>query len=345
MKISRVILFVTVIVLIFTGVANIYAAESSVVKLKLADTFPIGHLGQQMGEKFVKRVDELTQGNLIIEYYPAGQMGKLQDMLSLCEHDTVDIAYVPPSFYSGQIPLHTVMILPFWTTAVEGTKIYREMVKECPELTDELLKYNVRPLNVTAISQYDVGTTNRPVRSPEDLKGLRLKSSGGIFVNIAKRYGINPISVASAETYEATRRGIVDGTIFSYASVHGYRLNEILKYHTLGLRMGGFPSLYVINAKTWDELPADYRDAMTRAGKEVADWLAEKWDAQQEALAKKYESEGMQIYRIPKADLDKWLSPLDGIEKEWIEMQKDRNLPSQKIFEVYKRISGEVVNK
>ncbi len=72
------------------------------------------------------------------------------------------------------------MILPFWTTAVEGTKIYNRLMEASLELRQEFEKYGVRRLRVNTTSQYDVGTSKKPVRSPEDLKGLQGKTSGGL---------------------------------------------------------------------------------------------------------------------------------------------------------------------
>jgi TRAP-type C4-dicarboxylate transport system substrate-binding protein len=331
----------TVTVLSFFAMPS-SAADEPTFKLKMADSFPVGHLGYQTAKRLIQQVEKETGGKLKIDYYPAQQMGKLQDMLKLCQHGNVDIAYVPPSFYSGQVPLNTVMILPHWTTSEEGTQIYSRMIEESPELTNEFLKYGVRPLQVATTSQYDVGTVEKPVRAPEDLNGLRLKSSGGIFLTIAKQYGIQPVTIASPETYEATRRGIVDGAIFSYSSVKGYRLDEVLNYHTFGLRMGGFPSVYVINEKVWQKLPEDYQKALKKASFESAEWLSREWDLQQEGLAKKFEQQGMEIYRIPENEKEKWFAPLSGIGQEWVKTMEERGLPAKTVFEAFSRVSQEV---
>jgi TRAP-type C4-dicarboxylate transport system substrate-binding protein len=322
--------------------APVGAESTGVFELKMADSFPIGHLGNQAAEKMIQRAEELSGKKLKIEYYPAQQMGKLQDMLNLCRLGTVDITYIPPSFFSGQVPLNTVMILPFWTTSTEGTAIYQQLLEQAPELTEEFLKYNVRPIGVIATSQYDVGTVDQPIGSPEDLKGLRLKSSGGIFLSIAKQYGIQPVSISSPETYEAIRRGVVDGAIFAYSSVRGYRLDEVINHHTYGLRMGGFPSVYVINEDVWKGLPEDIRSAIQKAANESAIWLSENWDKQQKALADQFESAGMEIYRIPEGEKEKWFAPLAGIEKEWIENMEKRGLPGRKVFDAFYQISKAV---
>ena len=201
--------------------------------------------------------------------------------------------------------------------------IYQALLKESQELQGELAKYNVRPLSAFATSQYDVGTVEKPVEKPEDLKGLRLKSSGGIFEKIAQRYGIIPVTIASPEVYEATQRGVVDGNIFSLASIEGYRVNELEKYHTLGMRLGGFPSVYVINKKKFDSLPPQLQQVLVKVAVGAAAKFSETWDKLSEAKAGQFEQAGMTIRRIGPGERASWDAPLAGIEQEWIgEMEK-----------------------
>ncbi len=320
------------------------AQSQEVVKLKMADSFPIGHIAYQYALYFIKKVEEISNNKIKIEYYPSEQMGKLKDLLNLCGQGIVDIAYVPPSFYAGQIPLNTVLILPFWTTAVEGTKIYQRLMETTPELSQELLmKYKVRPLIINSTSQYDIGTVKKPVRSPDDLKGLKLKTSGGLFDRIAKQYGIITVTLASPEVYEATQRGIVDGNIFSYPSVKGYRVNELEKYHTLGARMGGYPSSYQVNDKKWQGLSKDVQKVLLLAAEDMSKAFAEAWDKEQIRLAEQFEKEGMTIYRIKAEERAKWEAPLKGIEAVWIEDMEKKNLPGKKVFESFQKICQEVV--
>jgi TRAP-type C4-dicarboxylate transport system substrate-binding protein len=254
-----------------------------------------------------------------------------------------DISFVPPSFYAGTLPWNTVTQLPYWTTALEGARVYRRVMAACPELSQELMRYGVRPLVVTSISQYDVGTVKKPVRSPEDLKNLKLKTSGGLFDKIAKQYGIIPVVVPSPEIYEATQRGIIDGNILSFPSVKGYRVNELEKYHTFGLRMGGYPALWTINEKKWQKIPEDLRKALLKVSEEFSDYSANSWDEEQVNLVQQFEKEGMVIYRPAREDRAKWEAPLKGIEEIWIQDMEKKGLSARKVFAEFSRSCGEVV--
>jgi TRAP-type C4-dicarboxylate transport system substrate-binding protein len=335
-------LFLVFILLAFLKVPQAACGEDP-IKLKMADSFPIGHISHEAALYFIKRVGELSDNKVKIEYYPSEQLGKLKDYLNLCGEGILDIAYVPPSFYAGQVPLNTALILPFWTHAVEGTTIYNRLVEACPEINQEFLKYRVRPLIINSTSQYDVGTVKKPVRSPEDLKNLKLKTSGGLFDKIARQYGIITVTLAAPEVYEATQRGIVDGNIFSYPSVKGYRVNELQKYHTYGLRMGGYPSSYQINEKKWQKLPKGVQTVLQDAAKDAARYSAENWDKETIRLLEDFEKGGMVIHRVQAQDRPKWETPLKGIEEIWIQEMEKKNLPGRKVFEILKNICQEVV--
>ncbi len=329
------------IFLAFLGVPQGVQGQG-VIKLKMGDSFPIGHISHHYALYFIQKAEEFSNNRLKIEFYPSEQLGKLKDYLNLCGQGILDIAYVPPSFYAGQVPLNTALILPYWTTAMEGTAIYKRLIETTPELSQEFMKYKVRPLIVNSTSQYDIGTVKKPVRSPEDLKGLKLKTSGGLFDRIAKQYGIITVALASPEVYEATQRGIVDGNIFSYPSVKGYRVNELEKFHTLGARMGGYPSTYQMNDKKWQTLPQEIKKALLAAAEDMSKAFSEAWDKEQLKLAEQFEKDGMTIYRIKPEERAKWEAPLKGIEAVWIEDMEKKNLPGRKVFENFKKICAEV---
>ena len=339
-------LLLTVLLTLVLALPGVSAAQDAkAYKLKMADSFPVGHPGHKQGLAFVDLVKKMSKGRIEIEYYPAEQLGKMKDLLKLCQGGLTDITYVAPSFYAGQLPLNTVMVLPFYTTADEGARIYQSLLADSKELRAEFARYNVMPLAGFATSQYDAGTVKRPLDKPGDLKGLRLKSSGGIFEKIAARYGIVPVTIASPEVYEATQRGVVDGNIFSLASIQGYRVNELEKHHTLGMRLGGFPSLYVINDKSFRKLPPDLQQVLLGAAGKLAVAFAKNWDALTESKAKDFEKAGMTIRRIKPEERAVWDAPLAGIEKEWIGDMEKRGLPGKKVFEQFQSAVGKLSSK
>lgn len=316
-------------------------AKQEVITLKMSDYFPVTHLfSTECAKFFIDKVHEYTNGKVKIEYYPAEQLGKLVDQLKLTSQGVIDIGIAPASFIAGQLPLNTVIILPEWTTATQGSAIYNKLVKGV--LMPEFEKYGVRPVFAYTTPQYDVGTVKKPVTKPEDLKGMKLKTSGGLYDKIAQRYGVTPVVVPSPEIYESTQRGIVEGNFLSYVSVKGYRVDELEKYHTLGGSFGGFPELYVINEKKWQSLPKDVQEAILKAGEEASKHAGEVIDRDQERLAKEFEQKGMKIHRITPEEKKVWMEPLKGIEQEWIKDMEAKGLPGKAVYEEFHKLCQEI---
>ncbi len=121
-------------------------------------------------------------------------------------------------------------------------------------------------------------------------------------------------------------------------------MNELEKYHTLGLRLGGYPSGFQINEKKWKSLPQDVQKVVWQAAKDEDKDFAETWDKEQLMLAEQFEKEGMVIYRVSsKAERAKWGVPLKGIEEIWIKDMEKKGLPAaKKVFENFKTFCEQV---
>ena len=335
----------SLIVGIFFVIATLGSAHASdkVYTLKIADSFPVKHPVNKIITFFMEEAKKQSNGKLEFNYYPAQQLGKQTDLLKLCQKGLVDVVYVGPSFFPGQFGLNTVTVLPFYSSAAEGTKIYNELYKNSAEIRKEWESNGVTPLLMMTASQYNVGTNDKKVTQPSDMKGLRLKTAGEIFDSIVKRYGAEPISMSFTDTYEAIQRKIVDGAIQALASAKGYRLYEVEKYHTYGLRFGGYPAAYAMNMKAFNKLPEDIQNVLFKAGDETEEFGAKLWDNMDASLIKVFQEKGMEIYQVPPDKKTEWFAPLSGIEEEWIaSLEKRGQVAARPVFEQFKKICEEI---
>ncbi|SHJ79748.1 TRAP transporter substrate-binding protein [Desulfofundulus thermosubterraneus] len=347
MKKLAYLLCVTVLSLALAGCGGQKTAkgtgeQQSTYTLKMSDYYPVTHIASRdLAKFFIDQVEKQTSGRVKIEYYPAEQLGKLKDQLNLASQGVVDIAIAPASFLAGQLPLNTVMILPEWTKASEGSAIYDKLARGV--LMEEFQKYGVRPIFMYTFPQYNVGTVKKPINSPEDLKGLKLKTSGGLFDKIAARYGVTPVVVPSPEIYESTQRGVVEGNILNIISAKSYKVDELEKYHTFGLALGGYPVAYVINENSWKKMPEDIQKAILQAGEEASKHAGQVFDQEEQKYIKDFEQKGIKIHYITAEEKAKWLAPLKGIEQEWIDEMEKKGLPGKKVYEEFHKLCQEIV--
>ena len=144
-------------------------------KLKLADSFPVGHyLPKYFTTPMMERLkaDPAAKG-IEFEYYPAEQLGKAKDMLSLTQSGLVDIAYVGPGFVSDKMPLSVVSELPLpYTGSCQATLAYWNLARPGGLLDKkEFAPNGVRLLFTIVLPPYQV-ITRKPFASLKDLEGM-----------------------------------------------------------------------------------------------------------------------------------------------------------------------------
>lgn len=313
------------------------------IKLKFASPYPVGHPSYNMAKEYIDEIHKLAGDKLKISFFPAEQLGKAKDMLNVCGKGIADICQVHITYFAGQLPYSNVVVVPYWSTATEGSTIYQSMIENSPEIQEEFGKYGVRALEGHTTPSYDVATVSKPVTSLEDLKGLKLKTAGGLFDSIAKRYGIVPVSIPASETYEAVQRGIVDGVVFNYPSIRAYHLNDVVKYITNGMRTGGYPGTTIINNKAWKKLPADVQEAVMTATRSMVAKEGKRWDELHQVVLQEFRDQGIQIHDLTPEQKKEWFKALDGLGEEYIAEIEQRGFKKiRKVYEDYKKTAAKV---
>lgn len=327
--------------LLISGI-GVSRAEDAIT-LKFASPYPVGHPSYIMAKEYIEDIQKLTNNKVKISYFPAEQLGKSKDMLTVCGKGLADFCQIHITYFAGQLPYSNIIVLPYWTTSTEGTEIFQYMLDNSPELQEEFHKYGVKGLSGTTTPTYDVATVKKPVHSLEDLKGLKLKTAGGIYDNIAKRYGIVPVSIPATETYEAVQRGVVDGVVFNYPSIRSYHLDDLIKYITNGMRCGGYPGAIIINEKSWAKLPKDVQEAVAKATRTAVAREGKRWDDMHLEVMKQFKDKGIQVYDLTPEQRVAWRKSLDGVGEEYVaDMEKRGFSKIKKVFEDYKKVAARV---
>jgi TRAP-type C4-dicarboxylate transport system substrate-binding protein len=325
------------------GLAAAGVSQAGPILMKFASPYPVGHPSYLMAKDYIDEIHKLSGNKVKIAYFPAQQLGKAKDMLNVCGKGVADFCQIHITYFAGQLPYSNVVVLPYWTTAAEGSAIYQKLMETSPEIEQELRKYGVKAMLGTTTPTYDVATVKKPVQKLEDLKGLKLKTAGGIFDIIAKRYGIVPVSIPAAETYEAVQRGVVDGVVFNYPSIRSYHLNDQVKYITNGMRAGGYPGTIIINEKSWAKLPADVKDVITKVNRGIAAREGAKWDALHQEVMAQFKKQGIQIYDLSPQQRMVWAKALDGVGDEYVaEMEKRGFKQIRKVYADYRKIADQI---
>lgn len=323
----------------FAGIVAMAPAVVSAETLRVADSFPVGHyVAENLTKVWMDRVTELTDGEIDFEYYPAQQMGKSKDLMSLAQTGVVDIGYAPVSYLADKLPLSAVGELPeAFTKSCEGTKAFWSIAKPGEILdTAELAPLGVRMLMVMVLPPYQVMLAKKEITGLDSFSGLKLRTSGGTKEIAVELLNATPISISAPETRDALARGTIDGVLFPHSSAIPYGLPPELDYATQDLNFGSFVISYVISEDRWQQFSPEVQNAMTTAAEEVISSgcaIAEELDMVDK---QKMADDGVKFVSLPDADVAILDEKLASIGQRWSSELDDRGLAGTEILNAFR---------
>jgi len=199
-----------------------------------------------------------------IDVYPNEQLGTERQLLELLQSGSVGMTKVSAAVLENFAPAFQVLSLPY---------IFRDEAHQfrvLDGLVGEDLLLGLRPYRLHGLAFYDAGsrsfyTKDQPVRNPEDLAGLKLRTQeSATAIQMVRAYGGSPTPIAWGELYSALQQGIVDGAENNPPSFYLSRHYEIARYYALNEHTG-VPDVLLISSRVWDGLTDQEREWLTEA--------------------------------------------------------------------------------
>ena len=305
---KKVMVLMFVLVFLFS-VSSVACAD--VIKLKLANFFPTMHMNSVMLGKFCEELNKKLAGKVEITQYTGGTLLTAPKMAAGVETGIADIGFSHCSYTRGRFPVMEIMELPLgfpspWIAGHVSNDFYNKFK---PKEWDSYhpIVFCTSPVNV-------VQTLSKPVKTLEDLKGMKIRGTGRIG-DIAKALGAVPMPVEMADLYEALRRGVVEGNYGPMEQLKGWKIGEIEKYVTPSWKVGSVFSFYlVMNKNKWNSLPADIQKIITDYSNDFVDrWLVE-WNAIDIEGREFFQKQGGQVLPpLSDAESARWVKAAEPI--------------------------------
>jgi len=249
-----------------------------------------------------ERVENRTDGDLQIEVFPSSQLGVEEDVLEQLRSG-VPIAWNTDAARLGSyVPGLAVVNAPYFVDSIEDVEKLRQtptMQKWEEELAEE---YGIKILSFSWVQGFRHFMTNEPVRSPEDLDGLRIRTPPApIWHQSVEALGAVPTAMNFGDIYTGIQQGSVDGAELVYSNIPAGNLFEVLDYvnETRHFLLVNFQ---VVSNQWFESLPEAYQEVLVeesnRAGLETSRKLAE----QTEEIKQTVQEEGMTI--VEDVDLE-----------------------------------------
>jgi len=222
---------------------------------------------------WARRVDERSRGALRIEVFHSAQLGREEDIIEQLRQGAPLGQNTDAARLGNFVPGIAVLNAPYFVDSVDEVARLRESAT-VRQWTDELAqRHGLRVLSFGWVQGHRHFFTNRPVRRPDDLRGLRIRTPPApVWQESIRALGATPVAMAFGEMFPALQQRAIDGVELVHNNIPAGRFWEVLRYanETRHITLVNFQ---VVSARFFDSLPRELQQVLVeeadRAGLET----------------------------------------------------------------------------
>lgn len=263
--------------------------------LKLAHGLDTNHPVHKGMVYMADRLKEISQGKMEIQIYPSGQLGPERTCVELLQIGSLAITKVSAAVMEGFAPNYRVLGLPYiFRDEDHAHKVLDGEIGK--ELLIEGEKYWLRGLCFYDAGSRSFYTIDKPVLTPEDLKGLKIRvMKSNTAVNMVRSLGGSPTPISWGELYTALQGGVVDGAENNPPSFYTSHHYEVCKHYSINEHTS-VPDVLLISTHVWNKLSEQERQWLQQAADESVPVQRQYWLESVEEAMKEVKKAGVNIY-------------------------------------------------
>jgi TRAP-type mannitol/chloroaromatic compound transport system substrate-binding protein len=317
----------------------VVTAQSPTLQWRLASSFPKSlDILYGTAEFFARRVSEMTGGRFQIRVHAGGEIVPPLQVLDAVQNGTIECGHTASYYYFGKNPAFAFdTTIPFgmntrqhnaWMYAGGGLELMRELFKE----------YGCVNFPAGNTGAQMGGWFRKEIKSPADLKGLKMRIAGLAGQMLAK-LGTVPQQIAGGEIYQALERGSIDAVEWTVPyDDEKLGLSKVAKYYYYpGFWEGTAQLSVLINLKKWEELPAEYKAIVEAAAAESGVTMTARYDAKNPEALRRLVAAGTQLRAFPRP-------VMEAARKSALELYEELSAKSphfKKIYEAWNKFRAE----
>ena len=327
------VLAVIFLVMFFCTGPTVVKAEPEKVTIGFVSIFPMTHyVHVDEIPRYFKMVEKATKGKYTIDikWFPVGTLLGGADIYDGIVKGIADSGISSFGYAPGRFPvilaLNQAGVAPPENAHAAALTIWEHYKKWDPE---ELKDAKVLFLHGTGPGWLH---TNKPIRKVEEMKGLRIRCTGGGVLGV-KAVGADPISMPMGDVYVAAKKGMIDALISPLETLEGWKHHELFEYSTF------VPHFYseffhiTMNWDKWNSLPKDLQDAFDAVAKDAVEMGGAVWEYNQKHgmdFAKEGPG-GHEFIHLSKGEVAKLKKAVAPVRDQYIDKLNKQGLPGKKI--------------
>ena len=334
--IKRISMFFWAVVIGITLTAtSVLSAGAKPTKLTFSIFFPPTHGQTKAAMAWAKEIEQRTDNKVQISVFAGGTLTKAPQCYSGTVKGISDLGFSLFAYTRGRFPVMAAVDLPMgYPNGKVASRVAQEFAKtfKPKELSDVKVLY---------LHAHGPGLlhTKKPVKKLEDIKGMKIRATG-LSAKIVKALGGVPVAMPQGGTYEALKKGVVEGTFGPMEVLKGWKQAEVIKYTTEDYSVGYTTTFFVVmNLDKWNALPADIKKIFDEVSDKYTDVHGKVWDSTDQEGRKYTLSLGNEIISLSDEESARWRKAAEPVIKNYIANTPDGDKHVKKIRELIKKYS------
>ncbi|MCG7599181.1 TRAP transporter substrate-binding protein [Halomonas sp. McH1-25] len=281
-------------------------------ELRIQTSFNSGDYAYQyLQENWVPKVEEMTGGDVTINLMPIGSVVPYKETLEAVGMGLLDGDLTAPAYFAGRDPAFALM-----GDLIAGYDKPSQFLDFCQNgggeevLQKAIDKVVPNRVHVVGCGPYkrEALVAAKPIRSVEDLQGLKFRSPEGLAAAVFERAGATPVNIPFSEVYTSLQQGVVDAADASaYVNNDASGLHDIAKYPIYPGIHSMSSQQFTLNENTWESLSEEDQKALSQWFYDAFNDLAGAVHQQDEKLVARDKAKGdITVIDWPQEERDKF---------------------------------------
>lgn len=269
-------------------------------------------------EKFKTDIEQKSDGKFEVQIFANSQMGPDREMIEGVQSGMLQMAVSPSSFYSSWDPSFDVVELPF----IYPSKQAALATVHSPagdKMLSKLNNMNLQGLGWMENGVRHVTNNSRPVETPEDLKGLKIRTMKvPAHVKTFNSLNASATPMNFGEVYSGLQQGVIDGQENPIAHIYAQRFYEVQDYVSL---TGHVVTFYipVMNLEFWHSLSADDQQLIKQSMRDAEVYQQELVAEEEGQQIKEFKKMGTKVNELSPEQLQLFIDATEPVRAEYKE--------------------------
>ncbi|MFQ5826215.1 MAG: TRAP transporter substrate-binding protein [Dehalococcoidia bacterium] len=284
-------------------------------------------------QPWIEMVEQQSGGRIKITEQGAGALGGAAEHYDLAVKGIADISFAAVGFTPGRFLLSEGLAVPMtFPDAAITNDVVKALFK--PYLAKEFGQVKPLGMGIGLDALLYNGPRTKQVQTLEDLKGLKVRTLGGLMTPGLEALGAIPVNVPLPDVYLAMERGVIDAGSTDVAMATSFKLAEVTS-STLDFGFGRGIVVIAMNLDSYNRLPADLQALLDRLGDEIPALNARANDAPTAAAYEKLRAAGP-VEALAPQELERWSKVLQPVVAEWIQELEGKGIAAREFFNAFR---------